>query len=204
MPRLALLAPLLLGLPLLSLAAPAATERAADSLRPIVTCLSGEAFRVYEARRLPDKISSRPLLSPGRQVELQLADGYGLKLYTPRGKLFAEVSIERAPRPAFAANREAIRAQLQGYADHHPQGAVPLERTELRGVEMLAVRQTSLVVPGPMAYLALLHEPSDLMVSAQWLKPPPPARAFADLDGYEKLRTVAEQLLVDCMLAHKP
>lgn len=204
MPRLNFLAPALLALPLLSLAAPAPAERAADSLSPIVACLSGDAFRVYEAKRLPAKVSSRPLLSPGGQFELQLADGYGLKLYTPRGKLFAEVSIERAPPQAFAANREAIRTQLQGFADHHPQGAVPLERTELRGVQMLAVRQTSLVVPGPMAYLALLYEPSALMVNAQWLKPSPPARAFTDLDGYEKLRKVPEELLVDCMLAHKP
>lgn len=204
MTRFALLALPILALPLCLAAAPAMPDRSADTLRPIVACLGAGDFRPYEVKRLPAGVGSRTVLLPGRQMQVKLADGYGMQLYTPRGRLFAELSIELAPPQAFVANRQALRAQLQAYADHHPQGAVPLEDVTLDGVQRLAVRQTSFDIPGPMAYLAFLHEASSLMASAQWVKPAPPARAFADLAGYEAMRLSAEQLLVDCMLARRP
>ncbi len=192
---------------LLALASlPAATdalsaEQRADPLRPLTQCEFVDGLRVAAADRAPAEIRERKVATAAGARTVSLADGYRVLLAYPGSDYFANVKLELSQEARYAADKQAVVANMEYLANRTSQDAratVPLQHDTLRGFDMYGFDFPTIdfyvagnpptLGGGPVGTYVLLHDTQRLIVTVYLLNQRPERRRFKTIEEYRDLR----------------
>ncbi|KAB8066935.1 hypothetical protein [Janthinobacterium violaceinigrum] len=197
----------LLAIPLLAAALGAqAQERTSDPLGPLAQCINRSEFQFRQQDRLPAHATTRSLKLATGEAQVSTADGYRLMLFRKSSLPLVNLKIERSAAGRFAADRDAIVAQMGEMAARgKPPLQLPLETDARDGVEVLGLNSASIAhTPGILSLYSLLHAASGTVATAYILNQPADPLDFATDAQYQALRTQLIASLVRCMADPAP
>ncbi len=177
----------------------AVAERAADPLAATIQCISSGRLKTLESSRLPESATSRSVATLEGERSVSLADGYKLILATPQGLPFVNLKVELSRPDSADADRSAIRQQMQAFASRRPPTAKDLARSNVRGLEVLALHQPDLSRGGPVSFITAFAESRSLVATLYVLNQEPAKRAFATYEQYESVRDEAIEHIFGCI-----
>lgn len=192
----------LLAIPVLLAALGAqAQERTADPLAPLAQCINRGEFQSRTQDRLPAGATTRVVKLAAGERQVSTADGYRLMLFGKSSLPLVNLKIERSAEGQFAADREAIVAQMREMAAKgEPPHQLPLETDARDGVEVLGLNNAGIAqTPGILSLYALLHAASGTVATAYILNQPADPRDFATDAQYQALRNQLIAALARCM-----
>jgi hypothetical protein len=192
----------LMLIPLLAVALAAhAQDRTADPLGPLTQCVNSDGFHYERKDRLPATVSSRRLDMAAGPAQVSTADGYRLMVYRKSSSPLINLKIELSAEGKFAADREAIIAQMKEIAAAtKPPHAMNLETGTRHGVELLALHNESIDhAPGVISMYTLMNAEKGVVATAYVLNQRPEVREYATDAEYATLRDHFIALLSECM-----
>ena len=178
---------------------PAAAQRSADPLAPIVRCIEAGKFRVLEQGRLPASVTSRAVETLEGAKTVTTVDGYRVILATAQGLPFVNLKVEQSATAAAAADRDAVAGQMKALSSRRAPGHGDLQRTSGRDGDVLALHQPSLEAGGPLSLYSIFVPSKAVIATAYVLNQAPGKRAFATYGEYEALRDEAMTLVQRCV-----
>jgi hypothetical protein len=177
----------------------ALAERATDPLAATIQCISSGQLKTLESSRLPESTTSRSVATLEGERSVSLADGYKVILATPQGIPFVNLKLELSRPDSADADRSAIKQQMQAFASRRPPTAMDLVRSNVRGLEVLALHQPDLSRGGPVSFITAFAESRSLVATLYVLNQEPAKRAFATYEQYESLRDEAIEHIFGCI-----
>ncbi|MCX7290259.1 hypothetical protein [Janthinobacterium sp.] len=179
-----------------------AQGRTSDPLGPLAQCINRSQFQFRQQDRLPTHATTRSLKLATGEAQVSTADGYRLMLFRKSSLPLVNLKIERSAAGRFAADRDAIVAQM---GDMAAKGKLPLETDARDGVEVLGLNSASIAhAPGILSLYSLLHAASGTVATAYILNQPGDPLDFATDAQYQALRTQLIASLVRCMADPAP
>lgn len=178
-----------------------AQDRTADPLGPLAQCINGSEFTFRQQDRLPAQKTTRSVKLAAGERQVSTADGYRLMLFRKSSAPFVNLKIERSAAGKFAADRDAIIAQMQDMAaSTRPPQRVALEMDTRNGVEVLGLNNPLVLQSsGVISLYTLLHAASGTVTTAYVLNEPVASREFSTDAQYLALRDQLLATLTACM-----
>jgi hypothetical protein len=178
-----------------------AQDRTADPLGPLAQCINGSEFTFTQQDRLPAQKTTRSVKLAAGERQMSTADGYRLMLFRKSSAPLVNLKIERSAAGKFAADRDAIIAQMQDMATStRPPQRVALEMDTRNGVEVLGLNNPLVLQSsGVISLYTLLHAASGTVTTAYVLNQPVASREFSTDAQYLALRDQLLATLTACM-----
>lgn len=186
---------------LLAASTPSTAQRDSDPLAPIVKCVRSGKFNVLEQGRLPATVTSRSVETLSGAKSVTMLDGYRVILATSQGKPFVNLKVELSVPASAAADREAVREQMQAFSSRRSPDQKELQRALGPGVEVLALHQPTLARSGPISFYSMFVPKRSIIATLYVLNQAPEGRAFSTYGEYETLRDEAVNLVQACLAA---
>ena len=176
-------------------------QRDSDPLAPIVQCVRDGKFSVLEQGRLPATVTSRSVQTLSGTRSVSMLDGYRVILATSQGKPFVNLKVELSAPGSAAADRDAVREQMQAFSSRRSPDQKELQRTLKPGIEVLDLHQPSLARSGPISFYSMFVPKRSIIATLYVLNQAPEGRAFTTYGEYEALRDEAAHLVQSCLEA---
>lgn len=178
-----------------------AVDRDTDPLAPVVQCVADGDYKLAQQQRLPASATSRQVATAAGNYTVSTADGYRVLVHKASSAPLVNLKVELSAPGKFAADRVTVLAQLKEMSNKRPSGMPALAMSEVDGVEIMAVNNSTIERGGPISLYTLAHEGSGIISTAYILSQPKEVREFGNYEEYAALRDQFIAKLAGCLAA---
>ena len=117
-----------------------------------------------------------------------MADGYRIMLAYPNTDNFVNLKVEMSASGKFSSDKKAIIEQMETMSSQAIGAAVPLEHTQMSGLDVFALSNPTVLGGGPLSFYSLFDDQRGIVITAYILNQKPDRRKFQTIEEYRALR----------------
>lgn len=180
----------------------AAPAKRPDPLKAYTSCRFDDGLQVVSVDRLPPGVEWRSVDTRSGSKSVSLADGYRVMLAYPNTDYFVNLKVEQSQAGMFRWDKPTIVESMEWLASQGSGAAVPLEHTQIGGLDAFGFTQPSLTGSGVLSVYSLFDDKQEMVITAYILNQPPARRRFQTMEEYRTLRDRFLARYAACVAAH--
>jgi hypothetical protein len=173
-----------------------------DPLKPFTECRFDDGLQVVSVDRLPPGEEWRSVDTRSGSKSVSLADGYRVMLAYPNTDYFVNLKVEQSQAGMFRWDTATIVESMEWLASQGNGAAVPLEHTQIGGLDAYGFTQPSLNGGGVLSLYSLFDNKLEMVITAYVLNQPPQRRKFRTMEEYRTLRDRFLARYAACVAEH--
>ena len=177
--------------------------RQSDPLRAYTTCRFDDGLEAVSVKRLPPGVQQRSVNTKSGRMPVSMADGYRVMLAYPNTDYFVNLKVEASASGRFAEDKKAIIEQMKLMSSQTQGEALPLEHTQMNGLDIFALNNPTLLGGGPISFYSLFDDQRGVVITAYILNQTPERRKFQSITEYRKLRDTFLSKYASCITADR-